>query len=97
MRLDVDPDFLHADVTPPSPIHRRRRQGIVDVSVMHRLCGPILRPHLLRAHLGGLQGQDREGREQRVCGGSGAMPLAGFCAEFWSERTPWEVQGVAVS
>eukprot|EP00959_Pyramimonas_sp_CCMP1952_P405061 8489536-Pyramimonas_sp.AAC.1 len=28
---------------------------ITDASPMHRRCGEILRPHLLRSHLGGLE------------------------------------------
>eukprot|EP00959_Pyramimonas_sp_CCMP1952_P278978 5832801-Pyramimonas_sp.AAC.1 len=54
MRLDVGPDFLHADgahAAPTSPVHRRR---IATASSMHRRCGAILRPHPLRPQPGDL-------------------------------------------
>eukprot|EP00959_Pyramimonas_sp_CCMP1952_P121288 2536176-Pyramimonas_sp.AAC.1 len=40
--------------TPMAPIHRRRRRRTTETLAMHRPCVTILRPPLLRPHLGDL-------------------------------------------
>eukprot|EP00959_Pyramimonas_sp_CCMP1952_P346855 7264738-Pyramimonas_sp.AAC.1 len=43
MRLDVEPDFLHADTADASPTSPMQRRCIADALAMHWRCGAILR------------------------------------------------------